>query len=145
MSYIVGFCALLWGLDKSTRTAGFTTLWGQISIMLFLSNGLGFSPQPALWNTPLQAAVEKQEAMTLKNEIKIRGLSDADINIIDTMAKEKSMSRTAYLRWLIHAHASRYYVDEDKQNMAELLQKNERVLSAATVALDGFTKLLQRD
>lgn len=80
----------------------------------------------------------------MANEVKIRGLSDADLNIIDTMAKEKSISRSAYLRWLIHAHASHYYLDEDKQNMAELLQKNEAVLVETTKALNGFVTLLRK-
>ncbi|WP_338218110.1 hypothetical protein [Lacticaseibacillus salsurivasis] len=79
----------------------------------------------------------------MTSEVKIRGISGADLSIIDTMAKEKAMSRSAYLRWLIHAHATHYYVDDDKQNMSEVLKQNEKILTAATEALNSFTKVLQ--
>lgn len=73
----------------------------------------------------------------------IRKISDADLKIIDGLATKKKKSREEYLRQLIHTHASDYYVNEDRENLAEVLEKNEEVLQQATTAINSLVAILK--
>ncbi|WP_203664100.1 hypothetical protein [Lacticaseibacillus sp. 53-4] len=79
----------------------------------------------------------------MANEVKIRQVPKADLSIIDTLANEKGISREQYLRQLIHSHATNYYVNEERNSLAEMLTKNEKVLEEATIALNSFVSLLR--
>lgn len=72
----------------------------------------------------------------------IRNISSADLVVVDEAATKKGISREQYLRQIIHSHATDYYVSDDRNNLAEVLEKNEKVLVEATIALNSFVSLL---
>ncbi|WP_125583106.1 hypothetical protein [Lacticaseibacillus suibinensis] len=81
----------------------------------------------------------------MASEVKIRQIPMADLAIIDTEANEKGISREQYLRQLIHSHATNYYVDEERNSLAELITKNEKVLNETTAALNNFVSMLKSE
>lgn len=81
----------------------------------------------------------------MASEVKIRQIPMADLAIIDTEANEKGISREQYLRQLIHSHATNYYVDEERNSLAELITKNEKVLNEMTAALNNFVSMLKSE
>lgn len=72
----------------------------------------------------------------------IRNISSADMAVIDDAAAGKGVSREQFLRQLIHSSASKCFVDDDKENMAETLHKAEEIMSEATKAINSFVAVL---
>lgn len=74
----------------------------------------------------------------------IRNISSADLAVIDDAASKKGVSREQFLRQLIHSSAAKYFVDEDKESMVEVLYKAEAIMAESTKAINSFVTLLNK-
>lgn len=82
--------------------------------------------------------------LSLEREIKIRGISNAVVTIIDTKAKQQGISRNDYLLNLLRLDVERDLIKEERAYMEQAVTRTANAFEVVAHQLDGIETNYQK-